>query len=624
MPEEHIGKERTCDTCGHQNRPDEEYGLGSPCRSCDRNPKSPGRHGSDHHLFKGANAWQEVQPPHTDRVIEGCIHKYARDLVGDLISIDALEKRMPEIALNSAITYKHGRDPQRGAFTLGRICAWRRVGDEIQIKAAINRGNDVVDAIWREEIVPMGTRAGFSIGGCSKWTDKVCRMERGKQTCDIADVTVGEVAWTPNPCNQGARLHGVNFMAKEDEQKVEKFAGAAATLAMAAVQAVGSAGGSEKVQGGAKGKIGEDEEQKALSPERAAQNAENKRRYEEARAAQRAEDSKPRCGHTGASGHKCSAAHGHGGLHRATAQETGDYYREWKDDGVEKELDEKSLTEKYEGDKMGPDPDSRFTSSDDPEEKKRLSRIKVPMQKCGCGKDGCGKCKSEKEEKELAINQSESTLKGRLTEMYRRVPDKAQAEVAVLGCGTCDDYVTLLIRERGLSATQAVVKLQGVLDGAYDLYQKAHEEPEKLPKETDGDKPMDEKKEKELLDKMAALEKAVADLKVQKESAGFKGDGVGQGQPPLQGVPTSAPEGIDMVNMSSTKSEVFAKDEKEAVVKLIKSGYQVVGYQKAAPDNVPPKAPGSPAGVEKNIVQKMRDSMTPEQRQVLGWAERNL
>ena len=55
--------------------------------------------------------WNVVRAPHTDRVIEGVIHKYIRDLQGDLIDVGALEKRMPEIAQNAIMVYKHGRDP---------------------------------------------------------------------------------------------------------------------------------------------------------------------------------------------------------------------------------------------------------------------------------------------------------------------------------------------------------------------------------------------------------------------------------------------------------------------------------------------------------------------------------
>ena len=230
------------------------------------------------------------------------------------------------------------------------------------------------------------------------------------------------------------------------------------------------------------------------------------------------------------------------------------------------------------------------------------------------------------EETELTITKAvEDGLESSLLALYRQLPSRAMAEVAVQGCGTCDDYVTHLVRERQQSATVAMLKLQTILDKAFELNQKdalqkggtMPDKDKELPKETDGD----EKVRKALEERIVALEKQVAELSgVKKESAGFSAASIGDGQPPLAGGETHAPDGVDMTTMSTTK-ESFAKDEAEAIVKLIKSGHTIQGYQKGTPE-MPPKTPSSPAGVQKELFEGLSKSQDPNVKNVLGWAQK--
>ncbi len=245
-----------------------------------------------------------------------------------------------------------------------------------------------------------------------------------------------------------------------------------------------------------------------------------------------------------------------------------------------------------------------------------MEKAPVPVvEKCHCGKEDCEKCK-----KELTITKAvEKGLEDSLLALYRQLPERAMAEVALQGCGTCDDYVTHKVRERHQSASMAVLSLQNVLDKAHELYQKdalqkggtMPDEKKELPKETDGE----DKVRKALEERIVALEKQVAALSgVNKESAGFAEAKIGIGEGPLAGVQTQAPPSIDMTNMATTK------DLDEAIVKVVKAGLKVEGYQKGVAQNVPPKAPTAPAGVDKEVFQKMAES-DPNVKSVLAWAQ---
>ena len=118
---------------------------------------------------------------------------------------------------------------------------------------------------------------------------------------------------------------------------------------------------------------------------------------------------------------------------------------------------------------------------------------------------------------------------------------------------------------------------------------------------------------------MAALEKQIADLvSAKKEGGGFAPAAIGSGPGPLAGVQGSTPENIDATLQSTTK-DVFAKDEAEALVKLVKAGYKVEGFQKGAPE-VPPKQGSSPSGIEGPVVQKMKEELPLVRKAVEAWA----
>ena len=264
---------------------------------------------------------------------------------------------------------------------------------------------------------------------------------------------------------------------------------------------------------------------------------------------------------------------------------------------------------------------------DDKEEKAAIPTEKVKgdeeeknIVKCGCDKDDCEDCKKRKINKETS-DEYEVHIKS----LYSHLPSRAVAEDAVQGCGTCDDYVAHLIRNEGMNTTQAFLKLQTALDGAFELSQKTvNSEEKKLPKETDGD-PMAEKDEKEkaqksLEDRLAVMEKTIADLQsAKKEGGGFAAPQIGGGAGPLVGIAGSTPENVDQTVMSTTK-DVFAKSEEDAVVKLVKMGYEVKGFQKGVAQSVPPKGVSSPSGIDKDVVQKMQREMSAQERNIRGWA----
>lgn len=558
--------------------------------------------------------WVQVQPPHTDRIVEGVIHKYIRDLQGDLIEVKGLAKRMPEIAQNAVIVYKHGRDPQRGVVPLGRICAWKEAGDEILIQSSFNRGNEIVDAIWREEVVPLGTRAGFSIGGGTKHECKVCRMEAGQKMCDISDVIVCEVSWTPHPANPGAMVTRVNTLAKEEpEQKqVGEIVGAVVSM-------IGAGGGSDKTTQGPKGEVDDEEKSvDALELEKAV--------GEPAEEQNRCNFKDPGTGRT------CTRERGHGAAHLSHRQVTGmkfhTVFTEKAGMSAEGELSKPPKQRVEPGRARPKDSFETDGGASDPGDHS-------PYAKCG---DKVARCVADvkrdgkSEESAYAICNDrikkeavESELESRITALYRQLPERAMAEVAVQGCGTCDDYVSSRVRNRNESVAKAMMYLDRLLEGAWELSQKdaqqkggtMPDEKKELPKETDGE----EKVRKALEERIVALEKQVAALSgVQKESAGFAEAKIGIGEGPLAGVPTQAPPTIDMTNMATTKSESFAKDEQEAIVKLVKAGYKVEGFQKGTAQNVPPKQPGAPAGVEKEVMQKMAEA-DPNVKAVLAWAQ---
>jgi hypothetical protein len=172
------------------------------------------------------NDWIKTREPESDRIITGFITDemaggQGYDVQGDKVLLSAflLEKahecevpRIEWIMKNATIMYVHGLT-QKGAVPLGKPFAYRLSddGQKIEMKAFILPvGSEMIDSIWRDEIVPFGTDGGFSIGG------QILRRDCHGGVCEIPKVDVVEVSWTPTPANKGAVMTGLNRAAKSD------------------------------------------------------------------------------------------------------------------------------------------------------------------------------------------------------------------------------------------------------------------------------------------------------------------------------------------------------------------------------------------------------------------------
>ena len=530
------------------------------------------------------NGWNIVRDWDNDRIIEGVITKEVRDLQGDIVPVGLVEAQMDWIGKNGALIYEHANDPKRGVVPLGKLLAWKRVGDEIHARWGIHKGSRIIDDIWTNEMKPLGTRAGFSIGGAI--FDKTCRRDAsGQVTCAVKDLEVIEVSWTPRPANQSSYLDYIAEFAKEleerlviamtksekDEKKPEDTAGQAAGALMTVLPLLLSL---------------EDDYKKDMmeglpGPESASPPSARK-------------------------GEPVKKPDAHGNF---TPPPSGSEYSEHQ---------KKILREAYSSCR------------------RQQGGSEKPSDKAHCAKIAWGAVhnasKDAQEAGGEAVDKKPEDLEGRLQSIYKDFVLK-DGEVLdggklVFGCGTCADYATNLVR-MGKSVPQALIMTENIVNGAMGANSKKtsltiNDKSASVEKATpsgeltmspppagtpsEPQKPVNEIED--LKKRIAQLEAAFSkwmqseqnEPAHQQPAGGFPGkqassDEVATGTGPLKGVPTTTPEDIDRKKNKTTKE----MSEGEMIDALMKKGYNFSAIHKGSPDNtVPGSDPVGSQRLQKN------------------------
>jgi len=155
-------------------------------------------------------------PWYNDRLFIGVLSKEAVDKEGDLIELDGLEPHMAWYIEHGTINYYHR------AINIGRPLAWKRVGDEIHIKAGCHDGNTRYDNIWNE-IKAYNNQGNLSLHGEPLKAEVVC--DGKKCWNNVTETMLWEASWCgSHPQNDGSHILWVNEMAKGTcDDCVEKF-----------------------------------------------------------------------------------------------------------------------------------------------------------------------------------------------------------------------------------------------------------------------------------------------------------------------------------------------------------------------------------------------------------------
>lgn len=157
-----------------------------------------------------------------ERIIAGWCSVEIKDLQGDIVPVDELEKAMYKFMDRGGyIIYGHQNKP------VGKVLRWevkehpelKRPG--LWIVAKIHRGYAVDDAVW--DMIKQGKLKGFSIGGAGKVKTKLVK-ENGtqKEIKYIGDIQLMEISIVEKPANPYATIEHVNYFAKGevDEMKI--------------------------------------------------------------------------------------------------------------------------------------------------------------------------------------------------------------------------------------------------------------------------------------------------------------------------------------------------------------------------------------------------------------------
>lgn len=511
------------------------------------------------------DGWVYVRDPPTQRIIEGVLSCEIRDLQGDIIELDAVAARMPWISLHAPLLYKHGHDRSRGACPLGEMVAWKydQVGKQILVRDYIKEGSPLVDDIYHNEIQPIGTRAGFSIGGAV--LDKTCWVEKGRLVCNCHDTDVVEHSWTPRPANPRSYLRYVSVAASLSKQRQ--------LLAMAK---------------------GTDKEPNAPSDGGDSFFEDIRKRKKDVSDM----EPKDKCG--GKLGDCIEDLKRKGHTPESAARICQDSVG--KDDEPKKKKDEEQ--------KDGPDADQGDANSGAAAGQAAGNLASMAMLLI-----------SQDE-----MDQKEADLNTRLKGTYAHYPIPVKAGEAVGHCGVCDDLATFMVVGKGASVASALKELQVRLDSAQGealRIAKELEDKKTMKKEGEGAAPPaqggappapapteEAKGLQAVLAKLAELEQRIAACEGRGREAGMApGPGVGApagapvgktapigtGEKPKPGGSegTETPEDIDRKTMTTTKEQQLA-----SAIKLVTdSGYNVVGVEKGRPDAMPRIEQGHPGGI---------------------------
>jgi len=178
-----------------------------------------------------SDRWQDEREWYNDRTFEAVISKEEIDKQRDLIRMVGLEKVMGWFVKYGVIHYKHS------FINFGEPLAWRRNGDEIEIKAGAHTNYEgcfpIYDWIWDQVKKYYAAEIpGFmSIGGQKIDPQLKCDSFTGACYNEIKKLGIFEASWVgASPANSGAAVTRVNMMAKSaesesDEETAEKICG---------------------------------------------------------------------------------------------------------------------------------------------------------------------------------------------------------------------------------------------------------------------------------------------------------------------------------------------------------------------------------------------------------------
>ena len=162
-----------------------------------------------------SDRWQDEREWYNDRTFEAVISKEEIDKQKDLIRMVGLEKVMGWFVKYGVIHYKHS------FINFGEPLAWRRNGDEIEIKAGAHTNYEgcfpIYDWIWDQVKKYYAAEIpGFmSIGGQKIDPQLKCDSFTGACYNEIKKLGIFEASWVgASPANSGAAVTRVNMMAK--------------------------------------------------------------------------------------------------------------------------------------------------------------------------------------------------------------------------------------------------------------------------------------------------------------------------------------------------------------------------------------------------------------------------
>jgi hypothetical protein len=580
------------------------------------------------------DGWVYVREPPGARIIEGVLSCEIRDLQGDIIELDAVVARMPWIALNAPLCYKHGHDRSRGVCPLGEIVAWKydAGAKQILVRDYIKEGSPLVDDIYHNEIQPIGTRAGFSIGGAV--LDKTCWVEKGKPVCNCHDTDVVEHSWTPRPANPRSYLTYVSVAASLAKQRqllamAKGMPGRLGTVLQGYIHQaytvycdelvkkgllsteerikIGNAVGTmlEALDGALPKDLAEIAVTDNVAPEppgEPAPGVEGDSFFEDRRKRKKDVsdmDPKDKCG--GKLGDCIEDLKRKGHTPESAARIC--------QDSVGK-ADEQPPKKKDEEEKDGPDADQGDANSGAAAGQAAGNLASMAMLLI-----------SQDE-----LDQKEADLNTRLKGTYAHYPIPVKAGEAVGHCGVCDDLATFMVVGKGASVASALKELQVRLDSAQGealRIAKELEDKKTMKKEGEGAAPPaqggappapapteEAKGLQAVLAKLAELEQRIAACEGKGREAGMApGPGVGApagapvgktapigtGEKPKPGGSegTETPDDIDRKTMSTTKEQQLAT----AIKMVTDAGYHVAGVEKGRPDAMPTAEQGHPGGI---------------------------
>ncbi len=223
---------------------------------------------------------------------------------------------------------------------------------------------------------------------------------------------------------------------------------------------------------------------------------------------------------------------------------------------------------------------------------------------------------------DIKMKAYESELEDRLIAIHKSIDKPVDAWTAVTGCGTCDDYVSLQVR-KGSSTTQAILRLQSVIDKAQKKAPKEapeeddddDKEGKKMPKEEKTVVPPEEGMKKALDEMRETIVKELQayfqeKIDAVKKEFGFETK-IGAGTLPahegVQAVPENLMHGS---SMSTTKSV------EDMIKEITAAGYIVQKVKAVQPDLGAPTGKNTPSGVavQKNLeqhpdVQRLRKTL---------------